>query len=214
MAEPVADDKMRLKRLVAFSRDIILVSLDREVLPFLIEDTKIRNLFIEYSYNLTERVKNDTQATLSIIDRGDEEANLKKEGLTGGELRFKYAFFNSIIDSINSNISNSPESDNTSYRLPNLDTYEDIHIMTMDDTSKRDDIKAVLISAESLLGKFGRGIKKAAGKVVRVFLDGTNKYWDSVNAVIPHLGAVKEIKGFLEFGIDIKDTVTELVEKK
>src|SRR5919107_4635000 len=132
MAGPIIDDKMRLKRMVAFSRDIILVSLDKDVLPFLIEDTKIRNVFIEYSYDLTERVKNDTLTTLNIINSGEEEANLAKEGLTGGELRFKYTFFNSIIDTINSNISPSPDSDNTSSRLPNLDTYEDVHIMNMD----------------------------------------------------------------------------------
>lgn len=86
--------------------------------------------------------------------------------------------------------------------------------MTLDDNSKRDDIKTVLVSAESLLGRLKRGTKKVAGKVVGVFLNGTNKYWDSVNAVIPYLGAVKEIKGFLEIGIDIKDTVTQLNEKK
>lgn len=92
MAEPIVDDKMRLKRLVAFSRDIIVVSLDRNVLPFLIEDNKIRNVFIEYSSNLTERVRNDTQKTLRIIDTGDEEAKLEEEGLTGQELKFKYDF--------------------------------------------------------------------------------------------------------------------------
>jgi hypothetical protein len=214
MVEPDVDDKMKLKRLVAFSRDIILVSLDREVLPLLIEDTKIRNNFIEYSYDLTKRVKKDMQKTLSIIDRGKQQAKLEKEGLTGQELKFKYAFFNSIIDNVNSNLSNSPVYDKTPYSLPSLDTYKDIHIMTLDNESKRDEIKAVLISGDSLLGKFKRGGKKVIGKVVGVFLDGSNKYMDSVNAVIPYLGAVKEIKGFLEIGIDINDTVKTLKEKK
>ena len=204
---------MKLKRMIAFSRDVILVSLDGEIIPILIDDDRIKNEFMEYSRTLVERVIKDTRRTLEFIDKDVKYDDLEREGLVGGELNFKYAFLNSIISKVNEPETYSPyESEKPFPKLPTLDDYTSTYIMSWGESKspKRTQIREFIVSLDNLLGKLktaGGVIKKKVGKVVNVILDGSNKYLDSVNVVIPYLGAVKEIKGFLELGIDAGDSL-------
>jgi hypothetical protein len=204
------DDKTKLRMILAFSRDFLLVSLEEEILKKIVEDPKVRAQFIEYRKDLIERVENDMKTTLEAIERGDNQTGLEKEGLTGNELKFKYAFFNSVIEEVN-NVILGPVL-GTDIRLPTPDKYQESNITGVDDARYKD-IRKVLIS-DSLWKRFTGGVKKVGGKVVQVVFSGINKYWESVNAAMPYLGAVKEIKGILELAIDVGDTVTDFKNNK
>ena len=133
------DEKLKLKRMIAFSRDILLVSLEKKIIPILIEDNLIKNTFIEYSGILIERVKNDTRTTLEAIDTDVNYNALNTEGLVGGELNFKYAFFNSLISNANDPESYSPYNLNQPFpNLPDLDTYTNNYIENPYDSPKTD----------------------------------------------------------------------------
>lgn len=191
-----AEDKMKLKKILAFSRDFTITLLDNTLLPELIKDQNLVKIFEHYSDELIRRIKLDVQKTLAAIDDGENAEKLRNEGLTGMELSFKYDFLNSILTTASITIINH---DFHLVNFRSLDEYDNDYIQN--GTSNP-------ILGYHIFKKIPKlfhysWVKKYMVELIRILLGIVNKCLNSINAVIPQLGAFKEIKDFLESGMDV-----------
>jgi hypothetical protein len=92
----VVDDRMKQKRIIAYSRDIIVILLDDGISSkFLSKD--FAAIFRENSETLIHRVETNMSQVIADIDSGNYAQKLAQEGLSELELDFKYSLFNEIL---------------------------------------------------------------------------------------------------------------------
>jgi hypothetical protein len=95
MSETV-DDKMKLKRMAASSRDVLIVLLDSEISSKFLSDD-FAAVFRSNSESLISRVETYMSQAIVAIDSDGYTLKLKEEGLSDIELDFKYSLFDQIL---------------------------------------------------------------------------------------------------------------------
>lgn len=185
MSDDTAQEQRKLKKLVSYSRDVLVVVLDKNVIHKLVP-RELAKIFTKYHDSLVRAIKKDSSAITSNIDSNNYSTNLMSAGLSGDQLNFKYSFFNGILNMVG---------------LPSLDEYGEADIY--EETSK---------SVTSVLERLRRTVTK---NVVRLpfrkwldaIFDSINNLLDSIGSALHGLGeAMKEIKHCLEIGKKVAES--------
>jgi len=87
----------KLKRLVAYSRDVIVIILrDKELISEFISDDDFAELFKKEAQKLTDKIEKDMDNVMFEISSDKNKIKLSNEGLDDVHLDFKYNFINRI----------------------------------------------------------------------------------------------------------------------
>ena len=122
---------------------------------------------------------------ISKINSGEFKDRLSDEGLSGDELNFKYEFINELLKNMG---------------LPELDIYKDL---SLDENERPDNQMIRYRIMKSLMEK---SKESKFGKWIDILFSGINKILDSIGKAIPGVGAIQEIKNFLELTKQIRDS--------
>jgi hypothetical protein len=81
----------KLKRLVAYSRDVIVIILrDKELISEFISDDDFAELFKKEAQKLTDKIEKDMDNVMFEISSDKNKIKLSNEGLDDVHLDFKY----------------------------------------------------------------------------------------------------------------------------
>lgn len=180
-------EKTKLKRLVACSRDVIVILIDKDIIYKLVP-REFANIFTRYHDSLVNTINEDAYMIKSKIDSTENDIALDRAGLLRDSLNFKYDFFDNLLKII---------------KMPSLDEYSEADVegfpltITPPVTSVAGRIKTF----------FKRNIKKPKfRKWLVTILSGINNVLGSLATALGGYGeAATEIKHCLEIAMDIKD---------
>ena len=179
-------DSIKLKRLVAFSCDFMIIILqDKDLISLFLADKDFARLIQRHNDTLLGSIKEHRKMVISKINLGEFKDRLSDEGLSGDELNFKYEFINEILKKMG---------------LPELDIYKDL---SLDENERPENQMIRYRIMKSLMEKSKEG---KFGKWIDILFSGINKILDSIGKAIPGAGAIQEIKNFLELTKQIRDS--------
>jgi len=183
---PEISDSTKLKRLVAFSCDLMIIFLeDKDLISLFLADKDFARLIQRHNATLLGSIKEHRKMVISKINLGEFKDRLSYEGLSGDELNFKYEFINELLKKMG---------------LPELDIYKDL---SLDENERPDNQMIRYRIMKSLMEKSKEG---KFGKWIDILFSGINKILDSIGKAIPGVGAIQEIKNFLELTKKIRDS--------
>ena len=143
---PEISDSIKLKRLVAFSCDFMIIILqDKDLISLFLADKDFARLIQRHNAALLGSIEEHRKMVISKINSSEFKDRLSDEGLSGDELNFKYEFINEILRKMG---------------LPELDIYKDFSLdenETPDNQMIRYRIMKSLME-KSKEGKFGKWI--------------------------------------------------------
>ena len=185
------DDKTKLKRIIACSRDVIVSLLDKEIIvQFLPED--LADTFVAHSETLVKSIETNSTSAINAIDLNHQK--LKDEGLSEDELEFKYAYFNKILTKMEMPVTLNDYNDkevNPNGEKSNLKRMKDFFRgIPVSPTGKKSNLKR--------MKDFFRGIPKmmkkkvkvpVQGKIIDWVLGGINWILTSIGNALPGIGA-------------------------
>ena len=183
---PDISDSIKLKRLVAFSCDFMIIILeDKDLISLFLADKDFARLIQRHNATLLGSIKEHRKMVISKINSGEVKDRLSDEGLSGDELNFKYEFINELLKKMG---------------LPELDIYKDL---SLDENERPDNQMIRYRIMKSLMEKSKEG---KFGEWIDILFSGINKILDSIGKAIPGVGAIQEIKNFLELTKQIRDS--------
>ena len=183
---PEISDSIKLKRLVAFSCDFMIIILeDKDLISLFLADKDFARLIQRHNATLLGSIKEHRKMVISKINLGEFKDRLSYEGLSGDELNFKYEFINELLKKMG---------------LPELDIYKDL---SLDENERPDNQMIRYRIMKSLMEK---SKESKFGKWIDILFSGINKILDSIGKAIPGVGAIQEIKNFLELTKQIRDS--------
>ena len=107
-------DSIKLKRLVAFSCDFMIIILqDKDLISLFLADKDFARFIQRHNDTLLGSIREHRKMVISKINLGEFKDRLSDEGLSGDELNFKYEFINEILKKMG---------------LPELDIYKDLSL--------------------------------------------------------------------------------------
>jgi len=179
-------DSIKLKRLVAFSCDFMIIILqDKDLISLFLADKDFAHLIQRHNDTLLGSIKEHRKMVISKINLGEFKDRLSDEGLSGDELNFKYEFINEILKKMG---------------LPELDIYQDL---SLDENERPENQMIRYRIMKSLIEKSKEG---KFGKWIDILFSGINKLLDNIGKAIPGVGAIQEIKNLLELTKQIRDS--------
>ena len=179
-------DSIKLKRLVAFSCDFMIIILqDKDLISLFLADKDFARLIQRHNDTLLGSIKEHRKMVISKINLGEFKDRLSDEGLSGDELNFKYEFINEILKKMG---------------LPELDIYQDL---SLDENERPENQMIRYRIMKSLMEKSKEG---KFGKWIDILFSGINKLLESIGKAIPGVGAIQEIKNLLELSKQIRDS--------
>ena len=183
---PEISDSIKLKRLVAFSCDFMIIILqDKDLISLFLADKDFARLIQRHNATLLGSIKEHRKMVISKINLGEFKDRLSDEGLSGDELNFKYEFINELLKKMG---------------LPELDIYKDL---SLDENERPDNQMIRYRIMKSLMEK---SKESKFGKWIDILFSGINKILDSIGKAIPGVGAIQEIENFLELTKQIRDS--------
>ena len=183
---PDISDSIKLKRLVAFSCDFMIIILeDKDLISLFLADKDFARLIQRHNATLLGSIKEHRKMVISKINLGEFKDRLSDEGLSGDELNFKYEFINELLKKMG---------------LPELDIYKDL---SLDENERPDNQMIRYRIMKSLMEKSKEG---KFGEWIDILFSGINKILDSIGKAIPGVGAIQEIENFLELTKQIRDS--------
>jgi len=183
---PDISDSIKLKRLVAFSCDFMIIILeDKDLISLFLADKDFARLIQRHNATLVGSIKEHRKMVISKINLGEFKDRLSNEGLSGDELNFKYEFINELLKKMG---------------LPELDIYKDL---SLDENERPDNQMIRYRIMKSLMEK---SKESKFGKWIDILFSGINKILDSIGKAIPGVGAIQEIENFLELTKQIRDS--------
>ena len=179
-------DSIKLKRLVAFSCDFMIIILqDKDLISLFLADKDFARLIQRHNDTLLGSIKEHRKMVISKINLGEFNDRLSDEGLSGNELNFKYEFINEILKKMG---------------LPELDIYQDL---SLDENERPENQMIRYRIMKSLMEKSKEG---RFGKWIDILFSGINKLLESIGKAIPGVGAIQDIKNLLELTKQIRDS--------
>lgn len=179
-------DSIKLKRLVAFSCDFMIIILqDKDLISLFLADKDFARLIQRHNDTLLGSIKEHRKMVISKINLGEFKDRLSDEGLSGDELNFKYEFINEILKKMG---------------LPELDIYQDLSL----DENERPENQMIRYRIMKSLMEKSKDDK--FGKWIDILFSGINKLLDNIGKAIPGVGAIQEIKNLLELTKQIRDS--------
>lgn len=183
---PEISDSIKLKRLVAFSCDFMIIILqDKDLISLFLADKDFARLIQRHNDTLLGSIKEHRKMVISKINLGEFKDRLSDEGLSGDELNFKYEFINEILKKMG---------------LPELDIYKDL---SLDENERPENQMIRYRIMKSLMEKSKEG---KFGKWIDILFSGINKFLESIGKAIPGVGAIQDIKNLLELTKQIRDS--------
>lgn len=183
---PEISDSIKLKRLVAFSCDFMIIILqDKDLISLFLADKDFARVVQRHNATLLGSITEHRKMVISKINLGEFKDRLSDEGLSGDELNFKYEFINELLKKMG---------------LPELDIYKDL---SLDENERPDNQMIRYRIMKSLMEK---SKESKFGKWIDILFSGINKILDSIGKAIPGVGAIQEIKNFLELTKQIRDS--------
>ena len=183
---PEISDSIKLKRLVAFSCDFMIIILqDKDLISLFLADKDFARVVQRHNATLLGSITEHRKMVISKINLGEFKDRLSDEGLSGDELNFKYEFINELLKKMG---------------LPELDIYKDL---SLDENERPDNQMIRYRIMKSLMEKSKEG---KFGEWIDILFSGINKILDSIGKAIPGVGAIQEIKNFLELTKQIRDS--------
>ena len=183
---PEISDSTKLKRLVAFSCDLMIIFLeDKDLISLFLADKDFARLIQRHNATLLGSIKEHRKMVISKINLGEFKDRLSDEGLSGDELNFKYEFINELLKKMG---------------LPELDIYKDLSL----DENERPDNQMIRYRIMKSLMEKSKECK--FGEWIDILFSGINKILDSIGKAIPGAGAIQEIENFLELTKQIRDS--------
>lgn len=183
---PEISDSIKLKRLVAFSCDFMIIILqDKDLISLFLADKDFARLIQRHNDTLLGSIKEHRKMVISKINLGEFKDRLSDEGLSGDELNFKYEFINELLKKMG---------------LPELDIYKDL---SLDENERPENQMIRYRIMKSLMEKSKEG---KFGKWIDILFSGINKFLESIGKAIPGVGAIQDIKNLLELTKQIRDS--------
>jgi hypothetical protein len=183
---PEISDSIKLKRLVAFSCDFMIIILqDKDLISLFLADKDFARVVQRHNATLLGSITEHRKMVISKINSGEVKDRLSDEGLSGDELNFKYEFINELLKKMG---------------LPELDIYKDL---SLDENERPDNQMIRYRIMKSLMEKSKEG---KFGEWIDILFSGINKILDSIGKAIPGVGAIQEIENFLELTKQIRDS--------
>jgi len=183
---PEISDSIKLKRLVAFSCDFMIIILqDKDLISLFLADKDFARVVQRHNATLLGSITEHRKMVISKINSGEVKDRLSDEGLSGDELNFKYEFINELLKKMG---------------LPELDIYKDL---SLDENERPDNQMIRYRIMKSLMEK---SKESKFGKWIDILFSGINKILDSIGKAIPGVGAIQEIENFLELTKQIRDS--------
>ena len=183
---PEISDSIKLKRLVAFSCDFMIIILqDKDLISLFLADKDFARVVQRHNATLLGSIREHRKMVISKINSGEVKDRLSDEGLSGDELNFKYEFINELLKKMG---------------LPELDIYKDL---SLDENERPDNQMIRYRIMKSLMEKSKEG---KFGEWIDILFSGINKILDSIGKAIPGVGAIQEIENFLELTKQIRDS--------
>ena len=183
---PEISDSIKLKRLVAFSCDFMIIILqDKDLISLFLADKDFARVVQRHNATLLGSITEYRKMVISKINCGEVKDRFSDEGLSGDELNFKYEFINELLKKMG---------------LPELDIYKDL---SLDENERPDNQMIRYRIMKSLMEKSKEG---KFGEWIDILFSGINKILDSIGKAIPGVGAIQEIENFLELTKQIRDS--------